>query len=538
VLGGKGMSLKQKGSNICVAWMLGLVVFFGCATSLAFAATTGSISGTVHDGQGAVLTDVTVTLRDTLTGVTQAITTDQAGFYNFPTLPLGTYLVSFEKTGFAKFEESNVVIDVDSERRVDATLQVGSVQQEVTVSATQAQIETETQQMGEVIGSKEIEAVPLDGRNYTDLLALQPGVVPINVQWYNSAAPPNGGNDGALSISGGQDVHSGYYVNGANTVDLSGGGTFLTPTLDSIAEFRIVTNNAGAEYGGFSAGITNVVTKSGTNRFHGDAFDYLRNSSLNAKDYSLLGSEVGEPTLHQNIFGGTVGGPILHNKVFFFADYQGLRNSDTYNADSDILSDAERGGDMTEEAAAWAGNAKTVGSAYMASLLNQRMGRTDIVQGEHYFQHTTNGVVDYDCNAPGNACVFPTGVIPTTALDPLAQKLINTYLPHANETVNGKAHYFQGGAKQTWSEDKEAGRVDATTRLGQVSGYFFYDPWKQFVPGAWGTTVPGFSASSEGTSALAVASLTTPLGSTAVNNFVASWTYNRNLSGNLPTSGS
>src|SRR5579871_525419 len=383
-------------ANKTVRRHLGLfLVFAALATGSMFAATTGSISGTARDGQGAVIPNAKVELRNTLTGVIQAVTTDSAGFYNFPALPIGHYDITFESAGFDKYAEKDIVIDVDTERRVDATLKPGGVSEQVTVTAIadHAQVETENTQMGEVIGSAEMEAVPLDGRNYTDLLALQPGVVPINVQWYNSAAPPNDGNDGALSISGGQDVHSGYYVNGANTVDLSGGGTFLIPTLDSIAEFRIVTNNAGAEYGGFSAGIVNVVTKSGTNEFHGDAFEYLRNGSLNAKSYSLLGAPVGAPALHQNIFGGTVGGPIRRNKVFFFFDYQGLRNSDSHNADGDLLSDAERGGDLTAEASAWSGNAKTVGSDYMASVLNQRMGRSDITQGEHYFQHTTNGVV-------------------------------------------------------------------------------------------------------------------------------------------------
>jgi hypothetical protein len=505
-----------------------LTLLIGLTTSLAFGATTGSISGTARDEQGAVIPNAKVVLLNTSTGVVQTLTTDSAGFYNFPSLLIGHYDITFESAGFEKYTEKGIIIDVDMARRVDATMKPGSVAEQVTVTVESAQlaVETENAQMGQVIGSAEIENVPLDGRDYTDLLALQPGVVPINVQWYNSVTPPNGGNDGVLSISGAQDVHSGYYVDGASTVDGAGSGTFLMPVLDSIAEFRIVTNNAGAEYGGYSGGITNVVTKSGTNRFHGNAFEYLRNANLNAAGYFNTGAS----QLHQNIFGGTLGGPIVPNKLFFFGDYQGLRNSDGQGINGNVLSDAERSGDLNEEAAKWAGNSRKVGSTGMADVLTQRLGYPVSV-GEWYYSNTAAGFTCHD----NSQCVFPDGKIPQTAWDPLSANIMNTYLPHANSTQSGLPYYVNNSTKTTWTENKGAARVDTTTRFGQVAGYWHYDPWKNTEPGSWGPTVPGFPSSQVGAAQMVVASLTTPFGSSAVNTFVASWTYNRNIQGPLST---
>src|ERR1700761_361863 len=211
-----------------------LAVFWGLSATSALAVTTGSISGTVTDAQGAVLPGVSVSLREVATGVVQTISTDAAGFYNFPSLPLGHYEITFAKSGFEKYIEGNVTIDVDTARRVDAALKVGNTQEEIKISATDVQVDTESPQMGELIRGKEMVDMPLNGRAYTDLLALQPGVVPISVSEYGSEAPANSLNNGLLSMSGAQDVHSGFMVNGANTVEGAGEGTFLIPTLDSI----------------------------------------------------------------------------------------------------------------------------------------------------------------------------------------------------------------------------------------------------------------------------------------------------------------
>ena len=395
-------------------------------------------------------------VADTQTGVVQSITTDPAGFYNFPSIPIGRYNVSFQKSGFEMYSERGVVIDVDTARRVDAALKVGSVEQQVTVTSTQVQVETENAQMGEVIGGKEMTNMPLNGRSYTDLLALQPGVVPISVSMYGSVAPANSLNNGLLSMSGAQDVHSGFMVNNANTVEGAGEGTFLIPTLDSIAEFRIITNNAGAEFGGYAGGLVNVVTKSGANQFHGDAFEFFRNSSLNSAGYFT-----DAPNLKQNIFGGTVGGPILRNKVFFFVDYQGTRNSSGTGVHVLVPSTADKSGNLADRAANFVQNPHTVSGPYFASTLSSKLGYTVTAGEPYYFQADANHPTD--CTNTSQ-CVFPNAVIPQSAWSDVSPNTLDL-MPDPNA-----GQYFDSNAAATTlTEDKGGVRVDANTRFGLLS---------------------------------------------------------------------
>ncbi len=481
------------------------------SSTAAFAKVTGSISGTVRDTQGDVLPDATVSLLNTQTGVVQSITTDSAGFYSFPSIPIGRYNVSFEKSGFEMYSERGVVIDVDTARRLDASLKVGSVAQQVTVTSNEVQVETENAQMGEVIGGKEITNMPLNGRAYTDLLALQPGVVPISVSMYSSTAPANSLNNGLLSMSGAQDVHSGFMVNNANTVEGAGEGTFLIPTLDSIAEFRIITNNAGAEFGGYAGGLVNVVTKSGANQFHGDAFEFFRNSSLNSAGYFT-----GPPNLKQNIFGGTVGGPILRNKAFFFVDYQGTRNSSGTGVNIPVPSTADKSGNLADRANNFVQNPHTVSGPYFASVLSSRLGYA-VTAGEPYYTDTCQNT---------SQCVFPGAVIPQSAWSDVSANTLKL-IPDPNAGPN----FSSNAAVTSLTEDKGGFRVDANTRFGLLSGYYHYDPWSNPAPPTFGDTVPGFPNDTIGKAQLYVAGLTTPFGSTAVNTFTASYTRNKNITG-------
>ena len=210
------------------------VVVLSFSAASAFSQNRGNISGTVVDPQGAVIPGAAVQLRNTGTNVIQTTQTDSAGFYRFPVVGLGTYEVTITKTGFEKFVQTNIVIDIDTAARADAVMKVGAQTEQVEVNTTTAQVDTENQQLGEVIGGQEIVDLPLDGRAYTDLLALQPGVLPFQVQLFGTLAPENYLNNGGISMAGAQDTHSGFTVNGANTVEGYSGGTFLIPTLDSI----------------------------------------------------------------------------------------------------------------------------------------------------------------------------------------------------------------------------------------------------------------------------------------------------------------
>src|SRR5271163_214151 len=295
----------------------------------AWAGTGGSISGTVKDSSGAVVPKATVTATDTNTGIRQTTTTDSKGFYSFPSLPVGLYDLEFNGGGFRPYRRTAIVIDTNSDLIVDAALEIGGRTDVVTVTDTQVHVETASSQMGEVITAAQMTAVPLNGRSYTDLLALQPGVAPVTsvtsetVQDVGaSALSPSGNlNPGTISINGQREFANSFIVNGSDVEEDVNNGTAVVPNLDAIAEFRILTNSYDAEYGEFSGGQINVVTKSGTNQFHGDLFEFVRNTDLDARNF--FSPTRGE--FNQNQFGGTVGGPIRRDKLFFFADYQGTR---------------------------------------------------------------------------------------------------------------------------------------------------------------------------------------------------------------------
>ncbi len=480
-----------------------------------FAKVTGSISGTVRDPQGAVVPAASIQLLNVQTGVVQTMETGVEGFYRFAAVDVGTYNISFNKVGFTEFRETNLVINVDTSLSVDANLQVGSNQEHVTVTSSAVRVDTETSQIGEVIDDKEMTSLPLNGRAFTDLLALQPGVVPISTSQYGTLLPSNSLNNGLLSMGGARDVNSGFMVNGANVVEGFGAGTTVIPNLDSIGEFRIITSNAGAEYGNYAGGQVNVVTRSGTNDWHGDLFEFLRNTDLDAKNFFSDNRGV----FRQNQFGGTFGGPILRNKAFFFVDYQGTRQTigvDTGNVL--VPSNAERGGDFSSPDDAGTLSGAAVNGAYWASLLSSRLGYT-VSDGESYYADGCTSSVD---------CVFPNAQVPKTAWDPVSPNIL-PLIP----TANSGANFNTSAYPETLQDDKGGLRIDLNSRIGQVSGYYFDDPWSNTSPydTSDGANLPGFPDQSVGSAKLATFGITSTLGASTVNQFTASFFRNKNISG-------
>jgi len=310
------------------ATFLGFLVLL-CAQ--AWAATGGSVSGTVKDSSGGAIPKVTVIIRNLATGIQLNATTNDEGFYAFPTLDVGSYEIAIVFPGFKPYTRTGLVIDVGTKLEVNVPLEVGEQSQQVTVSDTGLHVETESSQMGEVLASTQIEGVPLNGRAFTDLLGLQPGVVPISTGAQNQIVmagltntPPSGdSNPGNQSINGQKENANGFSVNGSNVEEAVNMGVAILPNLDSISEFRVLTNNFDAEHGNYMGGQIVVVTKSGTNQIHGDAFEFTRNTALDSKPFfSLTKAE-----FDQNQFGGTLGGPIRQNRIFWFADYQGTRTT-------------------------------------------------------------------------------------------------------------------------------------------------------------------------------------------------------------------
>ncbi len=333
--------------------------------------------GTVKDQTGAVVPNAEVDLINKSTGVAQSTKTDSAGAYTFPLVPVSTYELKVSAAGFNPVQHEGLVVNIHSVVEQDLALTVGDQMQTVTVNDSQVQVETAETELGETIGSEKITSVPLNGRSYTDLLSVQSGVTPISTSAsqsgssggsFASATAPSGGLDpGQFSISGQRESANGFVLNGASVVEGIASAAAVIPNLDSIAEFRILTTNSDAEFGNYSGGLVNVVTKSGANQLHGSVFEFLRNTDLDAKGYF----DSARPTYIQNQFGGTLGGPVRHDKVFFFSDYQGNRTvQGIETAQIPVPSTQDRSGNLSD-VTAFNG---TVSDAYFASQLSQRLG--------------------------------------------------------------------------------------------------------------------------------------------------------------------
>ncbi len=465
--------------------LIAYFIFIALFAVRSWASDAGSISGTVRDTSGAVVPTATVQATEIDTGVEQQVTTGGRGFYSFPALLTGRYNISIEKTGFQPYRRTGIAIDAGNSRLIDAVLEVGGEAQAVTVTDSAVHAETSDTQMGEVISGAKMAVVPLNGRSYTDLLALQPGVVPATSLNANtqqdvgvSALSPSGDlNPGTISINGQREFANAFIVNGSDAEEDVNAGTVIIPNLDSIAEFRILTSNFDAESGGHSGGQINVVTKSGTNAFHGDAFEFLRNTDLDARNYF-------SPTrgaFQQNQFGGTVGGPIRRNRAFFFADYQGTRLTQGVDTGQiPIPSMQDRTGNLSDIENSLTG---TVTGPYWANLLSQKLGRT-ISAGEPYF---TAGCVDL------SQCVFPNGIVPMSAWSTPAKNLL-PYIPLPNVSTNT---FATSAENENLRDDKGAYRLDYSSNWGLLSAYYFLDDYTLNNPypvAQSGSSVPGFNA--------------------------------------------
>ncbi|HEY2012334.1 MAG TPA: carboxypeptidase-like regulatory domain-containing protein, partial [Bryobacteraceae bacterium] len=234
---------------------------------------TATILGIARDSSSAALPNVKVTVTNTGTNLTRSTITDPTGEFRFLSLPVGTYTVEAELNGFQRFSSEGIVLTVDQQRRIDITMSVGNLQQKVEVSASAVQVETTSTQLGTVIDEKNILNLPLNGRSYIDLLSIQAGVAP------ESSAT------GLISVNGQREASNAFLVNGGDVTEGRTNGAGVIPNLDSVAEFRLITNSFDAEYGRFSGAVMNAITKSGSNGFHGSAFEFLRNSDMDGRAF-------------------------------------------------------------------------------------------------------------------------------------------------------------------------------------------------------------------------------------------------------------
>ena len=320
-------------------------LLLGCASAWA-QQSTAQINGVVHDASGLSVPGAEIKATQTATGLVRTTVSNPDGAYTLTSLPIGPYLLEFSKNGFNKYVQSGVQLQVDSNPTVDATLKVGSVSESIIVEANASLVETHNTNIGQVVDSQRVSEMPLNGRNPIELvflagMATYPGNGAINtVRNYPTVV---------VSVAGGQGNGLSYLLDGANYQDPYNNLSLPLPFPDALQEFKVETSALPAQYGFHAAAAVNAVTKSGTNEFHGDLFEFLRNGDLNARDYFATSRD----TLKRNQYGGVVGGPIKKDKLFFFGGYQKTtQRSDPAQQSAFVPTPTMLSGDFTAVASA------------------------------------------------------------------------------------------------------------------------------------------------------------------------------------------
>src|SRR5579862_5907940 len=334
--------------------LIGLLVF-SAAPNLGAQVTGGTILGTVSDATGASVPNVEVTITNTATNVVTSVTTSDAGLYSAPNLLPGPYQVTVKAAGFATSVVKGIDLTVGSQHEVNVALKVGDTSQHVEVSASAVVVETASSEISDVVSGPEVRELPLNGRSWTDLAQLQPGVNAVHTQAAtNTSDRASRGWGAVITISGGRPTQNNYKLDGISLNDSfnAAPGSFLAGNLgvDAIGEFSVLTGNFPAEYGKSSGGILNAITKSGTNELHGSAYEFLRNSAVDAKNFFDPPGPIAP--FRRNQFGGSAGGPIQKDKMFVFGDYEGLRQSLSVSQVANVPSATARAGNLCDPAPA------------------------------------------------------------------------------------------------------------------------------------------------------------------------------------------
>ena len=499
------LSVSMCAKMMCARTIM-ICLFLGILACPLWAQVSGEFLGLVTDPSGSAIAAAKVVLQNSDTGFVRQTSTDQTGNYELLAVPVGDgYNIAVEAPGFEKTVQSGLRLLVNQRYRVEFNLKVGTVTQNVTVAGSPVQVESSSTQLGEVIQDRKVEALPLNGRSYLDLLGLQTGVVPVsNPSPFQPTIVASGNlTTGLLSVNGQRENANAFMVNGAIAEDNGSNGAGIIPTLDSIQEFRLLTSNFDAEFGHFSGAIVNVITKSGTNALHGSVFEFLRNTDLDAKNY--FDSTRG--TLQRNQFGGTLGGAVRKNRLFFFGDYQGTRQSQGVSTGNLLVpSDAQKGGDLSAPVATLLTTLAQRGlplpivrsdnaPGHMAATLSTRLGYAVTAQ-EPYFAPGCTSLAQ----AQAGTCVFPGGIIPKAAWSPAAAGLLQ-FFPKPTGAGGGPFPTFSSSAfGQHVRDDKWGIRSDFSANPTSDYWSFYYhfdDATVSFplgAPNTFGTfdNVPGF----------------------------------------------
>jgi hypothetical protein len=423
-----------------------------CST-LTFAQSTGGrILGRVADSSGAVLANVKITLTNEATGVSADTTTSGNGDYGFPQVSVGTYRIEFDLAGFKKSVQKGVNVDLNQVVTLNSVLQVGQTKEVVEVTSEAPLVDTTSTQLGSIMNSAQVSNLPLNSRDTYQLLQLQPGVQGVGGSdlFYGSNVA------GGVSVNGGRSRSNNFSVNGGDGNDLFVNGPAIQPTPDSIAEFRVLSNTFDAEYGRNSGAVINVVTKSGSNGWHGSVYEFLRNQMFNSKGYL----DLRRPDDKQNQFGGTFGGPIVKDRTFFFASYEGRRVVHGLSSDAvTVPTIAERAGDFSNT-----GLSGAITSDLVAQMLNGRCNANVPLPSS-----TLTGSVNY-------ADVFGSQ-IPTNCFDPAALAILQLNVPAANTLDNnGILNTFRSIPNEDSHANQFTLKIDhSLTNKQNLTGYYYFN---------------------------------------------------------------
>jgi hypothetical protein len=473
-------------------WLLFICLCF--ALTAAAQNITGTIQGTVTDPQGAAVPNANVSIKNVATGDTRTAVTSSQGFYAVPELQVGTYSVTIKQPNFKMFLSKDVELDASSVTTVNASLQVGSVNEEVTVEASAVQVETASGTLSSTVEGNEVRELPLNGRNFVELTQLTPGVSPLD-----SFSTIHKGLEAGVdfSINGNNTTGNLFLVDGVNNNDIGSNRTILLyPSLQAIDEMKILTNSYGAEYGQASGGVISIITRSGTNSFHGGAFYDGRNTALNANDYFNNQHGVPRSALHRNDYGFNVGGPILKDRLFFFESEEWNKELRGAARFANVPTLAEIGGDFS--------NLRTNSDGSPCEPVPMING-----------------------NPVTNISQVPDG-----GLSHAGQTMMADTFPAPNlaNVSNCDNWGFSQSTSVPWREDNVRIDYNATKTI-KIFGRFTNDSWSNPAPntlGYWGDDIyPAVEGSWTQPGRQATVKLTKLFGGTAVNDFQVSYAMNR-----------
>jgi hypothetical protein len=473
-------SLRARWTAVCLA----VVISLSLPAFLSAQGTAGRILGRVTDPTGAVVANVKVSLVNEGTNVSRGAVTNGSGDYDFVEVPVGTYRLEFDLTGFKRNVRRAVTLDVNQVISLNMTLQLGESKEIVDVTSEAPLVETSSTQLGTVVNDRAIVQLPLNERDTYQFLSLQPGVQSqVGADLYVGS-----GSTGSVSVNGGRGRANNFSVNGGDANDLFANLPTVQPSPDSVEEFRILTNGFDAEFGRNSGSVVNVVTKSGTNQLHGDLYEFHRNRPLNAKGYL---DPVKEPFI-LNQFGATFGGPIKKEHTFFFASYDGRRRIHGVSSGTvSVPSLLETAGDFSGGPAFTGGIPANNTNSFVATVLDGRPG-CDAALG---IPSVAGLPVDPTTNRILWSTVFPQNKIPSACQDPVAADLMNHYVtPYVPQAVNGQLVTVLSERDR---QDQATFRFDHRINDKQnFSAYYYFTDETDFNPfnnfQAAGANVPGF----------------------------------------------